>query len=757
MMGKVNGTRKIIGSEVVRLDGTDKVTGRTKFFGDLKMEGMCHAKLVHLPVAHANIIKIDTTEAENYPGVVTVATAKDIPGVNRHGLVTKDQQCICDTKVRYAGDFIAIVVAETEEIAAEAVKLVHVDYEALPVYRTPEESLAPDAVTINEEFEGNIILNAGFEKGNVEEAFATAAHVVENVYKTPHQLHAYLEPEVCVARPMGDGIELWCPIQNGPRARRDLVNILNMPLEKIRIHSTPLGGGFGGKDSLLLQGAVSTASLKCRRPVMLTLNREESFKIAPKRLPIEIWMKTATDEKGKVVAHEVKMTGMGGAYNGYAGAVIMFAMENAFSCYYTENFKINARLVATNNAFSSAFRGFGNLQSNFAVESQMDLLAAKLGIDRLEIRKINCATDKFVYEQTISAKDQYAIKTMEAAENSNVWKTREEWKKQAPYPWIKRGVGIASAQHGNGIGSVIPKDTADVHLCLGLDGRLTVKASSEDMGQGSVTTMAIIAAEAMHMPLSNIDVVNGDTALAPDCGPITASRTTYIAGNAILDAAKQLNREIAKVLNVSVEELKGEGNTICGYTFAQIAAMLEDHVRTKMGFAIFMNAPEKFEFGVHYMTTQVTQVAAVEVDTLTGRVHLIKQATCPASGTVVNKLGYEGQCEGGIVQGFGYAVTENYAWTDEAKPATKNFQTYLIPTMADIPEVIEIIPVDDEVYSGPYGARGLGEPVLVPAGSAVANAVCDALGTRIFSLPYNQDRVLKACRDKKQNAMEVAK
>ena len=755
-MCSTNNTQKIVGSEVVRLDGTDKVTGRTKFSGDLKMNGMCYAKLVHLPATHANILKIDPSEAERYPGVVCVTTAKDIPGVNRHGLITKDQQCICDEKVRYAGDFVAVVVAETEEIAAEAVKLVHVDYEALPVYRTPEEATAPDAVTINKQFKDNIIFEAGFEKGDIEAAFASATYIAENVYTTPYQLHSYLETEVCVAKPDGDGIELWCPIQNGPRAQRDLVNILNMPLEKIRVHSSPLGGAFGGKDSLLFQGAIAAASLKCGKPVMLTLSREDSFKIAPKRLPFKIYMKTAADKNGKVVAHQVKLIGTGGAYNCYASGILMFAMENAFGCYYTENFKIEAKLIATNNALSSAFRGFGNLQPNFAVEAQMDILAQKAGLDRLEIRKANCATDKFIYEQTISSKDQYALKTMEAAENSSVWRNREEWKKQSPHPWIKRGVGIASAQHGNGIGSIVPKDTANVYLSLGVDGRLTVKASSEDMGQGSVTTIAMIAAEAMHMSLSNIDVINGDTALTPDCGPITASRTTYIVGNAILDAAAQLNEEIAKVLNVKVEDLKGDGKTICGYTFAQIAAMLKEHVRTKIGFAIFIDVPEKYEFGVHYMTTQVTQVSAVEVDTLTGRVRLVDQVTCPAAGTVVNKLGYEGQCEGGVVMGYGYAVTENYAYTDEAKPATKNFQTYLIPTMADMPNV-EITPVEDQVYSGPYGARGLGEPVIVPAGTAVTNAVCDALGFRINSLPYNQEKVLKAYNENKRSNSEVGK
>lgn len=247
------------------------------------------------------------------------------------------------------------MVAETEEIAAEAVKLVHVDYEALPVYRTPEEATAPDAVTINKQFKDNIIFEAGFEKGDIEAAFASATYIAKMCIPHPiSSTHIWRQRFAVQAR------RWWhralVSDSKWPRAQRDLVNILNMPLEKIRVIPAPLAGAFGGKDSLLFQGAIASASLKCGKPVMLTLSREDSFKIAPKRLPFKIYMKTAADKNGKVVAHQVKLIGTGGAYNCYASGILMFAMENAFGCYYTENFKIEAKLIATNNALSSAFR-----------------------------------------------------------------------------------------------------------------------------------------------------------------------------------------------------------------------------------------------------------------------------------------------------------------------------------------------------------------------------------------------------------------
>lgn len=749
---------KILGSEVNRLDGREKATGELKYMGDIQLENMCHLKLVHPPVAHAVIKGLDVSKAEKLEGVVAVVTADDIPGDNCHGLVYKDQPVICSDRVRYMGDSVAVIAAETPDIAEKAAELIEIDYDPLPVYSTAKEALAPGAYVIQDNYPGNCIFETTYDKGDLEEGFDKASFIADHTYSAPYQSHSYLETEAGAARPLpGGGVEVWCPSQNGSRVLRDLVTILNLPKEKIRVHSHPLGGAFGGKDDLLLQGILCVSALKTGRPVTLTLSREESFLLAPKRVPMEFHMRTGIDRDGHIVAHEVDILGTSGAYCSYAAGIVFFALENAACVYRVPNYRVHASMAVTNNAFCSAMRGFGNNQINFAIENQMDILAEESGIDPLTLRLINTVGkgERFVYGQTISPA-LYAVETLKRIEDCDFWKNREEWKKASPKPWIRRGVGVAVCQHGNGIGSVVLDDFSEATVILQKDGRLQVRTGNEDMGQGSITTLAMIAAEGMGMPLSNIDILCGDTAFCPDSGPITASRTTYITGRAILSAEAMLKEKISEKLRVVPEDLNLENESINGIPYAGIAAMLSDEERMFTAKESFTLPPEwnTYSFGVHYMTSQITQAAGVEVDTLTGQTRVVEFVTAPSAGPVINKLGYEGQCEGGAVMGQGYATTERYVSGADGRPVTKNFQTYLLPTMADMPHVT-ILPVEDKIPCGPYGARGIGEPSTVPSASCITNAICDALGFRLYDMPFDQEKVLLAIRDHEKAGKEA--
>jgi len=739
----------ILGKEVIRKDGPQKAEGSLKYMGDLFFDGMLYGRLVLPPVPHAYLKGIDCQEAEAMPGVVKVVTAADVKGTNLHGLCSVDQPSICKDHVRYLGDFIAVVVAETAEEAEKAVPLVKADYEVLPFYLTPEEALAPGAVVIHEQCPGNIRCALSHKKGDVGEGFEQSDIILENTYTSPYIEHAFLECEAGVARPLEDGgVELWTPTQYGIRARRQLSELLGIPLEKVHVHSHPLGGGFGGKDDLILQGAICACALACGKPVKIVLNREESFLLGPKRIPAKITMKTGVDKSGKLIAQKVFVETTSGAYDAYSTAILCSMLENVCGVYKVPNFEAEGRNVVTNNAYTTAMRGFGNNQVNFAIESQMNILAEKAGISPYEIRKINAAKagERTAYGQKISP-SFYSEKALDTAESSDLWQHREEWKKGAEHPWIRRGVGMALCQQGIGIGSVIPVDASHAELVLHEDGSLTVKFGNEDMGQGCITTLCMIASESLKIPYDRIDYVCGDTDAELDSGPITASRTTYITGRAVLIAAEKLKKAMADVLGIRKEDLSFEDGKVNGYTYQQLAVMLGPDDCTQNGGASFRNPDIEIEFGLHYMTSQLAQVSAVEVDTLTGQTKVVETVTAPASGKIINKLGYEGQCEGGIVMSQGNALYEKYRTKQDGFPLTKNFQTYMLPTISEAPK-ITILPVEDPEEDGPFGARGIGEPTSVPGTAAIAAAIYDAVGIRFCDLPCDQETVLMAIAEK---------
>lgn len=731
---------RIIGKKVIREDGWEKATGRLKYMGDLKPENMLYAKLLFPPFCRGIIESMDFSEALACDGVVDVVTAKDVPGENVHGLIFKDQKVFCEDSFNYEGDVIAAVVATSKAAAEKGVSLIKMKAKALPSVMTAADALKSDTLAIHDG--GNLAGHHEVSTGDVSKAFEQAAVVVENVFKTGYQEHGYLETENGLAVPLPDGgVEVFCACQNCHRSVRDLQVILGLPKEKIVVHSTPIGGGFGGKDDLLLQGILAVCALKCAAPVHIDLTREESFKIGPKRMPMEIYIKMAADADGKFLANKVRVLGTCGAYASYGPAILDFSLEHACGTYFFPNLDIAGDAAYTNGYLVGAFRGFGNNQMNYAVETMVDMIAEKLGMDSLELRRKNMVSQSDAYSYGhVSRRSNASDAIINDMVHSYLWQHKNEFKENISKPWLKRGVGAAFAMQGMGLGNHVFPDASICAVELTEAGTLIVYTSNEDMGQGSVTTLKMIAAEAMHMPLSAVKVINGISSVTPDSGPITASRTTYISGKAVIGCIEKLLKEIFKVLKVSFKmesiSTKSISETGIGtYTWQEIAGMLPENVRKQYCHVDFSCEPLNLDIGLHEFYSHVGEVAGVEVNTLTGEIKVLKVEMFASAGTVINPLGFEGQCEGGAVMSEGYALFENFL------SGTKNFQTYLMPVMGDMPD-ISVTSASCPEPDGPFGAKGVGEVVSVPGAAAIVNAIYDATGVRFTQIPVTAEKML---------------
>lgn len=740
---------RTVGKNVVRKDGVSKATGKLKYMLDYRFADMLYGKILYPPFSHAKIKNIDTKEAEKCEGVVTVVTAEDIPGKGFHGLIFKDHPVICEGEVRYKGDVVAVVVAKTEEAALRARDLIHVTYEELPAAMTIEEALKEDAPVIHEG--GNIGSHYEYKNCDIEEIFKKAPYVFERTFTTGYQEHACLEAEGGIGVPTEEGgIDIWYGCQNGHRAKKDLMEILNLPSDKVDVYSHPLGGGFGGKDDLLLQGLLGICALKSGKPVSIGLTREESFLMGPKRMPAKIQLKIAVDPEGNFQAIKVHMLGKSGPYACYTPAILDNALQLSCGMYYFPNADISGATVYTNDYLTSAFRGFGNNQVGFAIESMVDIISDELEMDKIEIRQKNMIRPGGFHSFGNRCSTSYhSEKVVENLQNSYLFKHADEFKAKAPKPWLKRGVGIAFIHQGVGLGNHVTPDASTCEVELLESGNLRVYFGHEDMGQGSITTLLMIASEAMHMPLEDIDYVNGVTSRTPDSGSITASRVTYISGKAVCQCVEKLKQEIALVLGCDVEEFEYGDDGINGKKWKEISGLLTPEQRRKSHRQeIDYEEIKEIEIGLNLYFSNAAQISGVEVNTLTGETKVLESEIIPSCGTVINRLGYEGQCEGGVVMSQGYALYENF------KEGVRNYQTYLIPTMADCPE-IKIASIEDPEDTGPYGAKGMGEIINVTGTPAILNAIYDAVHVRFLEIPVNSEKMLLMLEEVERNLLTL--
>ena len=769
---------KYIGRHVVRYDAISKVTGKPIFTADLlaNIKNPVFVYSVRAKYAHAKIREINVSRAKQYPGVLDVLTARDIPGINDVGYVLPDQPLIADRKVRYIGDTVALVVAESLENAREAGELVHVDYEPLPVYTDVLQVVDMDSMTekdhvlIHDERGSDVLSKYKIRVGDVEKAFKEAAVVVENEYRTPMQEHAYLEPEAAIAIPEPDGgVTIYAKTQCPFDTRRAVSNVLGLPFNMVRVIAPALGGGFGGAEDVgnEIAAKAALAAVRLRRPAVVLHTREESIIGHTKRHPMVAKYRHAASRDGRLLAVEARILLDTGAYASLGPFVGWRATVHSTGPYRVENAKVDLYVVYTNRVPAGAFRGFGNPQVTFAVERQMDLLAEELGFDPAEFRKRNILRtgDRTVHGQLLDHSVGLEDALNRALELSNYYEKRRMYS-QATGP-VRRGIGLALLYHGNSIGAE-GADYSSVSIIINRDGSITFRTGITDMGQGSVQGLLHIAAEVLGVPVHYFRLEMADTASVPDSGPTVASRATAMAGNATLVAAvklrERLNRLAADLLGCDspedvvidvpkvycrddpehyltwrelVEQSFWKGVPLQEYGYYR-APPAEWHEETGTGQPYFT-----YTFGAI--------VSEVEVDLETGVVRVIEGTTVYDIGRVINRTGAEHHAVGGYIQGMGYALMEDTYHSPDGHVYNTNLSTYHIPTGKDIPEKIHVDFVEAGYIRGPFGAKGLGEPSIVGIAPSIANAVANALPWKearkaVNKIPLTPDYVYSIIR-----------
>ena len=740
----------IIGQSVSRVDARAKVTGEAKYPGDIAMEGQLFAKMLFAGRPHARIVSIDTSEAEAVPGVVAILTAKDVP-VNERGLQTQDQPVLSGPGsskpgtdvVRFVGDQVALIVAETERAAARARDLIHVEYEDLPVITDPFEALKPDAPqlhpyrkpsSIHPELctEGNLISHHQIRKGDVEAAWSQADVIVESEYHTSPQEHAYLQPEAGLAYvDKEDRVTVVVAGQWTWEDQRQIAHALGLPPEQVRVIYPAIGGAFGGREDMSVQIVLALAAWKLQRPVKIVWSREESILGHCKRHPAWLHCKWGATHQGKLVAAEVRVVADGGAYCYTTNKVLGNATVTCTGPYEIPNIKVDVDGVYTNNPPSGAFRGFGASQAIFAAETQMNKLAQALGMDPVELRLQNLLGEGSLTAMGTPLPGGVSLVqvTEQCALSAGWQQTDQGWRMpQIPntqYP-LRHGIGIATAFKNVGFSFGYQENCwAKVEL----QGEAEIKEAivyigSAEVGQGTHTVICQMAAEALNLSLGQVRLVASDTATSPgNSGSVSSSRMTMMAGNAVRGAAEK-----------ALEKWQGEERpTVAEYTYLAPKT-------TQLDPATGYGTPN-FSYGY------VAEAVEVEVDTETGELRILRVVCADDVGKAVNPQQVVGQIEGGVVQAVGWATCENFI-TAGGRVLTPNLSTYLIPTIGDVPERVESILVERANPVGPWGARGMGEMPFIPLAPALVAAVHAATGVWFDELPLTPERVLKGLRER---------
>jgi len=738
---------KQVGIEIPKVDVIEKALGEAKYGADLPFRGPLHLKVLRSPKPHAKIVRIEMDEALRVPGVEGVFTAKDIPGKNLVGTINKDQPILASGRVRYIGDPVALIAAKTEEVAEEAVKKLVVVYEDLPSVFHPEEALQPYAPLIHEK--GNLLLEFHVIKGDVQRGFKEAEVIVEETYTTTWVDHAYLEPDAGISYLDEEGrITVVCPTQNVHYDQKEMASALSLPLDQVRVIQCATGGGFGGRLDITVQCLLALAVFHLKKPVKIIYSREEVFQVTSKRHPLRIRYKSGAKKDGTLTAVEVDILGDTGAYASYGATVAIRSAVHATGPYQVPNVKVRSRMVYTNNPWSGAMRGFGVPQMAFAHESQMDLLAQALKMDPIEIRLKNSLRvgSETATGQTLMA----SVGIGETLKKVKEWRDRGAISKNdSKKPFIKKGIGIGSMWYGIGNTGIANPSTAQMEI--GPNGEIRLFTGVADIGQGSDTILLQIASEGIGISLKEIRLIRADTALTTDAGATSASRQTYISGNAILSAIKNLKQEAIKeasqLLNLDEKDLFFEEGKVksrtCLTTSIPIKEVAKRCGKILKGEGRFDPETTRLDpetgQGAPYATYAfATHLAEVEVDTETGKVKVNRVIASHDVGKAIHPMNVIGQIMGGVAMGTGFALMEEFV-----PGVTTSFVNYLIPTSKDIPEVIPII-VEEEEPTGPFGAKGVGEPALIPSAPAILNAIADAIGQRIYHLPANLERVLEA-------------
>ncbi|MFQ5914904.1 MAG: xanthine dehydrogenase family protein molybdopterin-binding subunit [Nitrospinota bacterium] len=759
----------VVGKGVPRIDGPAKATGEMEFLSDLQLPGMLHARILRSPHSHARILKIDTSRAKRAGGVKAVITAADTPKIP-FGFVTAlaDKLPLCEDRVRFVGDEVAAVAADSEEAAEEALSLIEVEFEELPAVYDPGEAMAEGAPHLHEGKERNVAWEIHKKFGDPEKGFAESDHVLEDAFSTQRAAHCALESRACIARLERTGADsrltLWASTQAPHTLKEEVARTLGLDVRRIRVIKPATGGAFGNR--MVMEMGAPIAAILARetaRPVKLANTRTDEFEVSRTRYPYHIELKTGFRSDGRLVARSIRILVDSGAYADKGGATLSFSGSMFAVLYNVPHIQYDGYIVYTNRQPGTAFRGFGNPQITFAAESQMDRIAGFLKMDPLELRRINAnragetsASGVRLSECSLeTCLDQVAEAAGWAAHRARRAGSRQEGGR------FRRGMGLAVMIHSGGGSRYYGYNSAGSFINVSRDGQVILTTPANDTGQGALTVMAQVAAEELGVRMEDIRVVSDDTDIVPyDLGNF-GSRTTWVCGQAARAAAAQARRQVlsavAEAWEVSPEDLEAADSEIrvAGHpersmTFREAASLIYD----KRGAPV--TAEGRFEDAVaaghvdwsnqipNYSTG--CHLVEVEVDEETGKVEILRFFAAHDVGRAVNRRGAEGQVEGAVGQGIGYALFEELA-QDRGVAVNPSFIDYKIPCALDVP-VPDTFLVEDADSQGPlYGAKGVGEPGLVPTAAAVANAIADATGVRLYELPMNPERVYKALKE----------
>ncbi len=733
-----------IGQSHGRIDARGKVTGQTLYPGDINKPHQLHAKVLFAGRPHAIIHSIDTAEAEALPGVVAIFTAKDVP-VNEYGLMVQDQPVLCGPgsgksyaeRVRFVGDQVAFIVAESEAIAAAARDLIKVEYEDLPVVTDPEAAMAPDALRIHPDSDNTYHRYRVRYGGDIEAAFAQADVIVEGEYRTPVQEHAYLAPEAGLGYIDEQGrVTVEVAGQWAHEERMAIAHALGLEDEQVRVIHPAIGGAFGGREDMSIQIVLGLAAWRLhqrgiQRPVKIIWSRYESMIGHHKRHPYIIRSKWGATKDGKIIAAKSEVIADSGPYIYTSVKVLGNATLLATGPYVIPHVHVDACTVYTNNIPNGAFRGFGGPQGAFASESQINKLAEALGMDPVRLRMLNLARDGDILATGATQPPGVSLdKVVDACARAAGWQEQAgEWQRAArswpqlpePAAHIKRGVGFACGFKNVGFSFGFPERayaTIEIHGQAEIE-RVALHQAGSDVGQGAHTAFRQMAADAVGVPLEKVEMVVADTAITGDSGSASASRLTFMAGNAIRGAA-----------DAALQRWQDEERpAIAEFKYTPPPTTLLD-AETGQGDPIFA-------YGY------VAEAVAVEVDTQTGHVHITDVICADDVGKAINPQQIEGQIEGAVVQAAGYTLMENFI-QEGGYTKTPYFSNYLIPTVMDVPDRVQSLILEFPDPNGPWGVRGMAEMPYIPFSPAVTAAVYDATGVWIDQFPLIPERVLRA-------------
>jgi len=749
----------VVGQRVQRIEGFEKVTGDSKFIADIYLPGMLVGKVLRSPFPHARIRHIDISKAEKLPGVRAVVTAEDT--IKRPwGAFFADQYILSVGKARYVGEEVAAVAAIDPDIAEEAVDLIEVDWEPLPGVFDAEEAMQDGAPLVHDDKPNNIAMTMDIERGNIAQAFAESDVIVEDTFQSMPQWHCSIETIGSVAEyAPGGKYTIYMNTQTLFNARYRIAAALGVPETDVRIIQSAVGGGFGGKscdDNNALVAAV--LARKARKPVKLINTREEEFLAGCRpRVFMKITVKLGFKKDGRIRAKHIKVIADNGAYCAKAPAITGVAAMRHDTCYKYTDVKTEAKLVYTNKVPTGAFRGFGNPSAEWAVEQAIDLGAHELGIDPIEIARINAAETGYVSPHGNRVTSCELRQCLDMTEKMMDWKAKRANK--AP----NTGLGLACTVHVSGKRHFGDYDGSSATIKLNEDGKALILSGEGECGQGAHTAMCQIAAEELGIRVEDVEISRADTDLTTFCLGAFASRLTYVSGNAVKNAAtnvkQQLFQQAAEMLEANPEDLmsrdgrvfvkgaEGKSVTVADVARARLFrhngapivgsgsfdadSVLPDNTR-------FGNESGAYNYGV--------QAAEVHVDPETGKVRILNFVIASDCGTVIYPMGAEGQVEGGLAQGIGYALTEGLQF-DEGRPVNPNFSDYRIPSMRDMPPLQHAF-ADSYEPTGPFGAKGLGELNMDPTAAVINNAIFDAVGVRVKNLPITPEKILKALKEK---------